>query len=544
MEFKYVRLRYTENGEEFSFTIPGGTVQTENVSLKVTQKGNCISVRVRAEDEIVMQELSAVYEHLFNESDRIFLNGYQSWTESTEHRVSEKMRGLRHIPAQLRSKYALTQYGDYNFADYDTEAGVLHGWTYGYIRDYTQFRLFGSLNEQTGFTCWQTDTVHGTVTAGKDCAGLHLTGDLRMELFTDEGAEQDVFDAYFDAQHLPPRKAEPIFGFNSRYRRFQNISANTVTADLDALSEQEYKADAFQIDDGWQDRVGDWLTPDPVKFPDGMQPVCAQIRDAGYLPGIWLAPFACEEQSEIVRMHADWLLKDENGDYVRGGSDWGGFYVLDFCLPEVQEHLRQVLDTIVNRWGFGLLKLDFLYAACILPRADKTRGQIMAEAMKFLRENAGDAWIIAGAVPLGAAFGNVDYCRIGCDITLDWDDKLPMRLLHRERASTRHALLNAVFRRQLSGRAFLNDTDAFILSPDSSAMTTPQRQCLAEISALTGGILFTSDNGADYTENQRKMFRRMMRMQQAEVLSAEASDDSLRISFRFGEKEYTMHYAL
>ena len=121
MEFKYVRLRYTENGEEFSFTIPGGTVQTENVSLKVTQKGNCISVRVRAEDEIVMQELSAVYEHLFNESDRIFLNGYQSWTESTEHRVSEKMRGLRHIPAQLRSKYALTQYGDYNFADYDTE---------------------------------------------------------------------------------------------------------------------------------------------------------------------------------------------------------------------------------------------------------------------------------------------------------------------------------------------------------------------------------------------------------------------------------------
>ena len=48
-----------------------------------------------------------------------------------------------------------------------------------------------------------------------------------MELFTDEGAEQDVFDAYFDAQHLPPRKAEPIFGFNSRYRRFQNISANT-----------------------------------------------------------------------------------------------------------------------------------------------------------------------------------------------------------------------------------------------------------------------------------------------------------------------------
>ncbi len=544
MDFKCVRLRYTENGEEFSFTIPGGTVQTENVSLKVTQKGRCISVRVRAEEEIVLEELCAVYSHAFNESDRIFLNGYQSWTDSTEHGIADKMRGLRHIPAQLRTKYALSQYGDYSFSDYDTAPGVMHGWSYGYIRDYTQFTLFGSLNEDTGFTCWQTDTAQETVTAKKECAGLHLTGTLRMELFTADGAEQDVFDDYFDALHLPPIKAEPIFGFTTRYRHYQDISEEKIADDLAGLSEQQYRADVFQIDDGWQSHVGDWLTPDAEKFPAGMAELSGKIKAAGCLPGLWLAPFACEEQSEIVRTHADWLLKDENGDYVPGGSNWGGFYVLDFYNPEVQDYLRLVLDTVVNRWGFGLLKLDFLYAACILPRADKTRGQIMAEAMQFLRECAGEAWILGCGVPLASAFGRVDYCRIGCDVSLDWDDKLPMRLLHRERISTKHSLLNSVFRRQLNGRAFLNDPDVFILRTDSTAMTTPQRQCLAEVNALTGGVLFTSDYFADYTENQRKMLRRMIRMQQAEVISAEAADDTLRITFRFGEKEYTMHYAI
>ena len=28
---------------------------------------------------------------------------------------------------------------------------------------------------------------------------------------------------------------------------------------------------------------------------------------------------------------------------------------------------------------------------------------------------------------MGAAFGLVDYCRIGCDVGLTWDDNLVMR---------------------------------------------------------------------------------------------------------------------
>ena len=45
---------------------------------------------------------------------------------------------------------------------------------------------------------------------------------------------------------------------------------------------------------------------------------------------------------------------------------------------------------MLDVWGFDLVKLDFLYAVCMLPTEYKTRGQIMCEAMDFLREVIGD----------------------------------------------------------------------------------------------------------------------------------------------------------
>ena len=168
----------------------------------------------------------------------------------------------------------------------------------------------------------------------------------------------------------------------------------------------------------------------------------------------------------------------------------------------------------------------------------------MADAMDFLRSITQDAEILGCGVPLGSAFGKVDYCRIGCDVSLDWDDKPYMRVMHRERISTKHSLLNSVFRRQLDGRAFLNDPDVFFLRRDRVGMPASQRQCLAEINALTGSVLFTSDDCAEYNDNQQMMLRRLMLLREAEVTAAELENDQLTLRFRRGEKEYTKQYPL
>lgn len=543
-ELKQITLKYSQNGSRFCLMTDGSAAQTDTVRLSAEWDGTALRVQVSASAEIVLEELSAELCHAFDESERIFLNGWQSWTDSTEHSIHGKMRGLDHIPRNILEKYALTQYGDYNFTQYPNQTGHMHGWTYGYIRRDAQFTLIGSMNEQEGFTRIETDTEASLVRICKDCAGLHLRGDLCIDMRIFTGTEREVFDGYFAALNLPPIKAKPIFGYTSWYRHYADISEQKLIDDLLGLHALDYHADVFQVDDGWATAVGDWFSVDKEKFPNGMDNIADAIKKAKHRPGIWLAPFVCEEKSEIFRDHKDWLVTDASGNFVKGGSNWSGFYALDLYHTGVRAYLKQVFETVIQDWGYELLKLDFLYAVCIQPRPDKTRGRIMADAMDFLREITKGAEILGCGVPLGSAFGKVDYCRIGCDVSLDWDDKPYMRVMHRERISTKHSLLNSVFRRQLDGRAFLNDPDVFFLRRDRVGMPAAQKQCLAEINALTGSVLFTSDDCAEYNENQEMMLRRLMLLREAEVTGAELGSDELTVHFRRGGRDYTKQYSL
>ena len=79
------------------------------------------------------------------------------------------------------------------------------------------------------------------------------------------------------------------------------------------------------------------------------------------------------------------------------------------------------------------------------------------------------------------AFGLVDYCRVSCDVSLDWDDVWYMRLFHRERVSTKQAIKNTLFRRQLNGRAYGSDPDVFFLREENCKLTAEQKRTLATV---------------------------------------------------------------
>lgn len=61
----------------------------------------------------------------------------------------------------------------------------------------------------------------------------------------------------------------------------------------------------------------------------------------------------------------------------------------------------------------------------------ESRAKRMRRAMGFLREMCGEHLIIGCGAPLMPAFGLVDYCRIGCDVGLDWDGSFIMKMAHR-----------------------------------------------------------------------------------------------------------------
>ena len=142
-------------------------------------------------------------------------------------------------------------------------------------------------------------------------------------------------------------------------------------------------------------------------------------------------------------------------------------------------------------------------------------------------------------MPLAPAFGKVDFCRIGCDIGLDWDDKPWMRFLHRERVSTKNAVTNSIYRRQLDKRAFLNDPDVFLLRDENIFMSEEQKKALSFINGLFGSLIFTSDNVATYSEEKFSQFCSVLEHNNAIILSVENFKEEIIVKYVLEDKEYS-----
>ena len=170
------------------------------------------------------------------------------------------------------------------------------------------------------------------------------------------------------------------------------------------------------------------------------------------------------------------------------------------------------MSTVTRKWGYRLLKLDFLFGACLVPHDGMNRGQLMADALDLLRASVPeDTWFDLCGVPLMSAFGRTEYCRIGCDVSLDWDGgPMYMRLLHRERVSSKRSMGNTLGRAHLDGVVFRNDPDVFFLRDDVDLTESQKRQLLMADVTL-GGMLLTSDGVEDWDEGQRAQFEEALR---------------------------------
>lgn len=525
-----IKFVYEVNGEKKKVVV-SKNYSCEDFTICLNRNdlgmGEKIKLEIIPNRELKIKDISLGYDINFTKESKVYVNGYESWTDSREFSASERLTNIsKLVPKKIINKYNLYQYGDYKIKRYSDEKGVFHGFTYGYIRNGEIFNLVGSLNERSGFTIINYDMNKNKILIEKDCKDIIIRDEYTaFEMVFLLGTEKEVFNKYFKEMNIEKPRVKPMTGYTSWYHHYQNISEEILLENLESISSLSEKMDIFQIDDGYQTAVGDWLSVDKSKFPNGMKIIADKTKEKGLIPGIWLAPFACEIKSEIAKNHPDWIVKNEDGSFCSGGSNWGGFYALDFYNKEVQKYLENVFDEIINVWGFEMVKLDFLYATCIVQRYNKTRGQIMCDAMEFLRKCVGDKLILGCGVPLGAAFGKVDFCRIGCDIGLDWNDKWHMRFLHRERVSTKNALINTIGRRHLNGRAFLNDPDVFLLRDENIMLTKDEKETLALVNHLFGSLLFTSDDVNKYDQEKKVTFDRTINTSDINIISVDQNRD-------------------
>lgn len=529
-----------------TYTLDGVTKKTSesvhDLEIKQVKTDNRLTVTINAHKPLEIKEAVLSAEYPFKANDCFFANGFQSWTDTREFTRNERMPDIGLLGKTPTGKKMGLQYvGDYTFTKYSRKRGVFHSNSYTYIRSGKNVSLIGSYTDRTGWTIFEANMHKNRLRIYKDVEGVTMNGEYTLfDLYFDNGEYDEVFDRYFDVLGVKPLTDKKIKGYTSWYNYYQNISEEVITRDLEALSARTDLIDTFQIDDGYQMTVGDWLNINPEKFPNGMKPAADAIHAKGLQAGLWLAPFGMQHNCALLEKHPDWIVKNEKGEGFYVGGNWGGFYALDIYNEEVREYIRHFFDVVLNEWGFDLVKLDFLYAASVLPRNGKSRGQIMYEAIDFIRECVGNKKILGCGVQMMPCFGKVEYMRIGADMTHQWKDVI--NFTHREDTSTVNALYNSIFRRHLNGRAFLCDSDVFLLRDYNINFTFEERKRLAKIIKVFGSVLFTSDDVNRYNDDQMAVLQDTLSNDEAELCDVSLEKNICTLVYSERGKKHTMRF--
>ena len=131
-------------------------------------------------------------------------------------------------------------------------------------------------------------------------------------------------------------------------------------------------AELFVLDDGWfagrnddTSSLGDWW-PDPVKYPEGLQPLIDHIKDIGMRFGLWFEPEMVNQESELYRRHPDWVLDIEGYTQVTGRHQ----YILDLSRQEVRTYLFDAISAMLSGYDICYVKWDMNRSANLAAMAN------------------------------------------------------------------------------------------------------------------------------------------------------------------------------
>lgn len=207
MERFKINIEYFTNGTYYSTNLfetehfkVGVTANTDHIKLILTPMG--------APLEKVKFKMTVPYE--FNDDKRVFVNGYQSWTDCREYFIDEEPPRLD-LKQEVSLKLSpLGASGDYRFKKYDRRKGVFHGYSYAYVRDGESYDLFGSLSERDGYTIINTVCPENEIVFERDMEGVNISSPYTLiDIAHFSGSENEVFDKYFAVMNIEkPRVLE------------------------------------------------------------------------------------------------------------------------------------------------------------------------------------------------------------------------------------------------------------------------------------------------------------------------------------------------
>lgn len=371
----------------------------------------------------------------------------------------------------------------------------------GYLAVYNLLRLYPAGNPQLllGFTSSRRFVGKfylsaDTIKVVMDLENLSLQAGASFELEewalmdgTEGNALLDKFAGRIDRHHPRLTFKQPPTGWCSWYCFGPRVTAQNIYDNLDYIKTNVPALRYIQLDDGYQPHMGDWLSVGK-SFGGNVQQVLQTIRDKGFEPAIWVAPFICDSNSTVYKEHPDWLVKDASGKPLRsdlvtfGGWRLKPWYVLDGTNPAVQQHLEQIFRTMRQQWGCTYFKLDANFWGAIHGGSfyDKqaTRVEAYRRGMEAILKGTGDAFILGCNHPLWPSLGLIHGSRSSMDIKRQWSTF--------ERSGREN-----LYRAWQNGRLWWNDPDCLVLT---GKMPDNEYRFHAALIYATGGMLLSGDD--------------------------------------------------
>ena len=250
-------------------------------------------------------------------------------------------------------------------------------------------------------------------------AGESRCGEPMMACFDSPATATKIWTRWVAATHGARLHRGPVYGWCSWYDRTTQIDEKHTRDVLDILASNPntFGKGVLQIDDGYQIMDGDWR--ENAKFPSGMAALAKDIRDKGWIPGVWFAPLMINPEHPWMKANPDAIQKNADGiasfmnanPFHPDGANW---IVPDH--PESKKFLYNIIKDARDR-GYGYIKIDFNGIGSLFTDPTKTSLQIFRDLYTLYREAAGEEMYILSCLgqPTRGVIGFIDAARVGPD---------------------------------------------------------------------------------------------------------------------------------
>jgi hypothetical protein len=290
-----------------------------------------------------------------------------------------------------------------------------------------------------------------------------------------------------------------VNGWCSWFYTLAQVSEDEVMLNTEFASKhlKQFGLEYIQIDEGYQRWHGDW--EGNKRFPHGMKWLADKIKSYGFKAGIWISPYVISEPTEVFQKHPEWLLKKADGSLKRIGNwDEGAEppadenpkrYGLDITHPGAAKWLHDLIDTIVNDWGYEMIKIDFVAWSVLAAERyydpAMSSAQVYRKGMEIMRSAAGDKCHILDCGPGAITVGLIDSMRIEADVNYGFSEAAwETYFLHPACSATASAK-----RYYFHKRTRINDADHICID----LLNNKQSEAAATIIAMSGGNMISGD---------------------------------------------------